>query len=221
MLTYFILAFFACAAVANLVGNWIENHRLCGITKPMLVSLLLLYYLSGGAPGTSVLLICALAASWLGDVLLMLKGTAWFVAGGISFGCAHILLVIAFAQSADLTAVPVWSVILLSAVYVAATGFVVFRVRGSAPGILLSPIGLYLLCNGTMNLFVFIRMLSAPGAGTVLTCVGAVLFFVSDCVLLLVRFRKVGIGRINPNFIIMLTYISGIYLIVQGVLLSG
>lgn len=221
MLTYIILALFACAAVANLVGNWIENRILCTVSKPMLVSLLLLAYLSGGAPGPKVFLICALAASWLGDVLLMLKGTGWFVAGGTSFGCAHILLVIAFSQYAGGVSGPIAAVICLAAVYGAVTGFLIYKIRNEAPRPLLLPMALYLLCNGTMNLFVFLWMLSAPGVGTVLTYVGAVLFFVSDCILIRLRFHKCEENRIKPNFLIMLTYILGMYLITQGVLLAG
>ncbi|MBR6409775.1 MAG: lysoplasmalogenase [Clostridia bacterium] len=219
MLKYLILALFACAATVQLVGNWIRKRILCGITKPMLVSLLLLYYLAGVAPGPDAIFVCALAASWLGDVLLMFKGIGWFIAGGISFASAHVLLVITFARHA--TAVPAAVVVLLGLIYLAATGLVVFLIRNEAPKPLILPMGLYLLCNGVMNLFVLIWLLSAPGPGTALTYAGAVLFFVSDCVLIRVRFRRGDPWRIDQNFIIMTTYTLGMYLITQGVLLTG
>ncbi|MBP5293529.1 MAG: hypothetical protein J6023_05320 [Clostridia bacterium] len=218
-MAYFFLALFAVAAVTHLIGNWVEKKIICVITKPLLVSLLFAYYLTARFPDPGVLLLCALAAAWLGDVLLMPAGLGWFVAGGISFAGAHVLFIIAFAQHA--AAAPVVPVILLSLVYIALTGLVLFLIRNEAPKPLMLPMGLYLICNGVMNIFAFSCLLSAPGIGTALIFAGAVSFFASDCVLVRLRYRKGKSWRVPENFVIMITYILAMFLITQGALLAG
>ena len=58
-------------------------------------------------------------------------------------------------------------------------------------------------------------MLSAPGAGTVLTCVGAVLFFVSDCVLFLMQYDAKK-PRCCNYVAVMATYTSAVLLVTVG-----
>ncbi len=82
MLSYVFLALLAVSSVVHLIGSWIENNKMRMVTKPMLLIFILLYYLAA-APreSRSILLILALATSWLGDVLLMPPGNKWFIMG--------------------------------------------------------------------------------------------------------------------------------------------
>ena len=75
---------------------------------------------------------------------------------------------------------------------------------------------LYLLINGTMNCFAIFRCVSGFSAATLITAIGAALFFVSDTTLFFVRFKKDSI--LKTHFIVMLTYSIGEFMIILGLL---
>ena len=79
-----------------------------------------------------------------------------------------------------------------------------------------APMLLYLLCNGAMNVFALTRLMESPSVWRAVSYVGAILFFLSDCALCLGRFGKPGKRFYKSNFFIMLTYISGVFLITLG-----
>ena len=74
----------------------------------------------------------------------------------------------------------------------------------------------YLLLNGAMNCFAIFRCVSLPSAATLVTAIGAALFFISDSSLFFVRFHKDS--RLKTHFLVMLTYSVGEFLIVLGLL---
>lgn len=86
------------------------------VTKPMLMVLLLVFFLAAG-PKTGAprfLITLALFFSWLGDVFLMNEGTRYFTAGLASFLVAHLFYILYFSglrrkQSPRKT----WNIILL------------------------------------------------------------------------------------------------------------
>ena len=86
MVSYIILALFFAAAALNLAGTKKGREKLFAATKPFLLSLLCLYSVTRTLPTPDLLLSAALLACFLGDVLLMPKGTGWFVAGGLRPG---------------------------------------------------------------------------------------------------------------------------------------
>ena len=59
--------------------------------------------------------------------------------------------------------------------------------------------------------------ISLPCLATAVTFIGAVLFFASDSTLFFVRFKKDGL--LKTHFLVMLTYILGEFLIVEGFIL--
>ena len=75
-----------------------------------------------------------------------------------------------------------------------------------------------LLLNGAMNCFAWFRSMSAGGTAAVITAVGALMFYVSDCSLFFVRFDKNS--RLKTHFLVMLTYSLGELLIVLGLILK-
>ena len=91
-----------------------------------------------------------------------------------------------------------------------------YRLANPFPKPLFYPMLLYLLINGTMNCFALFRLISLPCIATVITCIGAFLFFISDSTLFFVRFKKDG--RIKTHFWVMLTYSIGELLIIIGLL---
>ena len=213
-LAYTFLAAFCVFAAIHLCRCWQGSPR-SAYTKPLLVSLLVLFYAFAG-PSPSPWLLAALAASWLGDVLLMLKGDRWFVAGGISFLISHVLFIFVYLPYIRWEAVPVWAVVPAAAAYAAVSAAVMRAIWGSVPKPMRVPMFLYLAANSTMNVFALMMLLSGPGLGSALAMAGAVLFFTSDCVLFLSRYWTKKDRIPKRGFIIMLTYACGEALITLG-----
>lgn len=213
----FLAAFFAVSAL-HLYASYIADKKLRAKTKPFLLLFLLSWYCcSVDAP--SVLIILALVFSWLGDVLLLPDGRAWFTAGGISFMVSHAFFVGAYSKNVVFSAVPGWVIVLAALVYFTLTFFVFKSLKLHLPKSLFYPMAFYLMINGTMNCFAIFQLISKPCLGTAITFFGATLFFVSDSTLFFVRFKKDG--RLKTHFVVMLTYIIAEFLIVLGLLLIG
>ncbi len=214
----FLAGFLLCAAV-HLVRCW-QGSPKSARTKPALVSLLTLCVVFA-VPQPQPVLIAALAASWLGDVLLMPKGEKWFVAGGVSFLLSHLLFILVYlpyirwAPSLCFAAVPAF------AVYLGVSAAVMRAIRANAPKAMRVPLFLYLAANSVMNVFALMMLCVAPSPGRALAFTGAVLFFASDCILFLSRYWDQKDRVPKRGFLIMLTYISGEALIAFGVLSAG
>jgi uncharacterized membrane protein YhhN len=214
---YVFLILFAFAAVFNLIGAVKKNKIMSEITKPLLLPLLCLYCLFSSLPSPDYLLICAFALCFVGDVLLMIKGDIFFTAGGVSFFFGHVLLIIVFTRYADFKNLPLYAVIPAAALYLGMTAFIMARSRKRVPKPLFIPMTLYLVCNAVMNVFALTRLVTAPSVWSCLSYAGAVLFFLSDCVLFLCRYDDEERKRFYKNdFCVMLTYITGVLLIAVG-----
>lgn len=211
---YVLLIFFFAAAVTHLAAQLLKRRILIGVTKPLLLLTLALYVLLRGQP--DVLLVCALLCCWAGDVLLMFKGNVWFSAGGIFFFAGHVLLCLIFARQIDFADLPLAAVIPAAILYAGAAVAVMLRARRSAPKIMRIPMLLYLLANAAMNVFALTRLIRSPGVWTACSFAGAVLFFVSDCALFLLRCDPGRARFFKNDFFVMLTYISGVLLITLG-----
>ena len=79
----------------------------------------------------------------------------------------------------------------------------------------------YLLCNTAMNVFACMQMITLGKAGAAVSFLGAVLFFISDCTLFLVRYYKKPEIVFRKHFTVMLTYLVGEFLITQGKIMLG
>ncbi len=212
---YAFLAVFIVSTAIHLYASLKKDTKLRNITKPfILLSLLGFYVLT--ASSISVFIILALAFSWLGDVLLMPKGTKWFTAGGIAFMISHAFFIAGYCKDIDFTAIPIWLIVLLGAFFVITVSFIFSKLKPHLPKALFYPMFLYLLINGAMNCFAIFRLISNPTAATITTAIGAALFFISDSSLFFVRFNKES--RMKTHFIVMLTYSIGEFLIVLGLL---
>ena len=207
----------------HLYGSYIKRDSLRAPTKPIILLAILGMYLEwmhmhGADP--SALVVFALLTSWLGDVLLIPKGVKWFTMGGISFWISHFLFIFAYKESGIVfSQINPVLLVLIPLVYFVVVTFLFTKLKKSLPKPLFYPMYFYLLTNGAMNVFAWFRLLS--GSCTVLsgiiTGVGALLFFISDCALFFVRFDKDS--KIKSHFLVMLTYSLGEFLIVLGLML--
>ena len=213
-----LLGLYLIMSVLHLIGSYRDDPVLRRRTKPFLLILLLLFYLvSTSRP--NVLLILALLTSWLGDVLLIPKGHNWFTYGGISFMFSHLFFVLVYLRQISFSSVPLALVLVLMVIYYGIALAVIYALKDTTPKKMVIPMYFYLLCNSTMNIFAFMQMVSTHTPGSIVAYIGAVLFFISDCTLFLVRYYRRPEIVYKKHFTVMLTYLLGELLIVIGILM--
>ena len=215
---FFFLATFITVSVIHLYASLKRNEKLRALTKVFILLFLLGWYCFSTAK-VSEIVILAILFSWLGDMLLIPDGNAWFAAGGIAFGLSHVFFIIAYNINTDLAAVPLWVIILAAAVYLTASVFVFRRLKPHLPKFLFCPMFIYLLVNGTMNCFALYQLVSTPCAAAAITFIGATQFFISDATLFYVSFNENA--KLKTHFAVMLTYIIAEFLIVFGLTMLG
>ena len=212
---YLFLAVFLVSTAIHLYASLKKDTKLRNISKPFILLSLLGFYVTA-ARVISIAIILALIFSWIGDVLLIPKGVKWFTAGGISFMISHAFFIVGYCRDIVFSKIPVFLIVLLSVFFAVTVSFIFSKLKPHLPKALFYPMFLYLLINGTMNCFAIFRCVSVPSVATVITAVGAALFFVSDSSLFFVRFDKDS--KLKTHFLVMLTYSIGEFLIVLGLL---
>ena len=212
---YVFLAVFIIATSIHLYASIKNDQRMRNMTKPLILFALIGFYATA-ARAVSWTVVIALLLSWIGDILLMFRGVKAFIAGGISFGLSHIFFIISYIKDTDFSRVPLLVMIGTLLLFTAAVVLVFSKLTKHLPKGLAVPMFLYLMVNGVMNSFAIFRCVSAPQLGTVLTVIGALLFFISDATLFVVRFNKRSLMK--SHFVVMLTYSIGELLIVLGLI---
>lgn len=220
MLKYVFLALFIAVSAVHLLDSWRDNAERRKYTKPFLLILLTLFYCFA-AKEISWVLVAALLTSWLGDVLLIPKGTKWFVMGGVSFLISHVLFILVYLPKVDAGSILWWALIPAAAVYAAISVTVTVKLKGGIPKPMLAPMILYLLANSTMNVMALAQLMTLKSAGAAIAYAGAICFFASDCTLYLVRYHKNKDLIFKKHFTVMLTYLLGEALITAGMLMIG
>ena len=222
-LRYVFLTLLAVVTVIHLIDSWHDDAKKRCRTKPFLLVLILLYYIFS-TDEISWLLVGALATSWLGDILLMPKGNLWFTLGGISFLFSHLLFINVYLINVvkmSFSGVIWWIIVPAAVIYYGISLMIIRAVKATTPKMMVVPMYLYLLFNSTMNLFSLMQLMVFRSPAAVVAYIGAVLFFVSDCTLYLVRYYKDENLIFKRHFTVMLTYVLGELLITQGVLMLG
>lgn len=220
---FIFLGLLGIATVIHLIDSWKDDAKKRRRTKPFLLIFILLYYIFS-ADKVSAILVAALITSWIGDILLMGHGNKWFTAGGISFMLSHFLFIAVYVLnlfSKPLDGVIWWIVIPVAIIYYTISFLIVRALKPTTPKAMLVPMYIYLLCNSTMNVFSLMQLMSFRSSGAIVAYIGAVLFFISDCTLYLVRYYKNENIIFKRHFTVMLTYVLGELLITQGVLMLG
>lgn len=212
---YVFLAVFVLSTAVHLSASLRQDGRMRNLSKPFILLSLLGFYMLA-ARSVSAVVVLALVFSWLGDILLIPKGVKWFTAGGISFMISHAFFIVGYWKDVYFSRIPAPLIILLAVFFAATVAFLFSRLKPHLPKALFYPMFLYLLINGAMNCFAIFRCVSLPSAATLVTAIGAALFFISDSSLFFVRFHKDS--RLKTHFLVMLTYSVGEFLIVLGLL---
>ena len=214
---YAMLIIFVVMTAIHLYASLKQDKPLRDKTKPfILLSLLGFYVYSVDTIRLTVVL--ALIFSWIGDMFLILKGVKWFAVGGVSFMISHIFFILSYLPNVVFSNINV-SVIIVLAVFFFITVSIIFKnLRPYLPKAIFYPMYLYLLINGAMNCFAIFRFLSNIELASIITVIGAILFFISDCSLFFVRFKKDCL--LKTHFLVMLTYSIGELLIVIGLILG-
>ena len=205
---------FIVDCIIHLYASMKKNRKLRNISKVFILPLLIAIYIT--STNTIIFpLLMALILSWFGDLFLILKGHLFFSFGGVSFGLAHICLMITYCPYIHIEEVKVVIICVVTLIYL---GYVVYYFKQLIkyiPKYLLVPMIMYLLANASMNCFALALFISNPNLITSLVYIGALLFFISDCNLFRVRFK---IEEIQQNhFIVMFAYILAELLIVIGI----
>lgn len=213
---YVFLALFIISSIVHLYGSYINDGKIRAWSKGFILLGLLGWYCCSALSFRWVV-VTAILASWLGDVLLIPKDIKWFTAGGISFMVSHFFFALSYLPNIDFPRLPVWAVIAAGIFYFIMVCLVFRGLRSYLPRGLFYPMFLYLMINGTMNCFALYQFMSIPCAATIITFIGAVLFFTSDSILFYVRFKKDSVWK--NHFLVMLTYIFAEFLIVQGIMM--
>ena len=212
------LLLFLVFSVLHLAYSWQDHRKGRAVTKPFLIALLGLYYaFSAGDPAP--VLLAALFTSWLGDVLLIPKGNKWFIIGGSSFLLSHFLFMAAYVPHIRFGEAPWLWLLPVAAGYVFLSVKVIRAVKDNTPKLMVVPMWLYLLVNSAMNLLALAQLCTARTAGAAVAYAGALLFFLSDCILFLVRYHRNRDLVPRRHFPVMLCYLAGEFLITWGMML--
>ena len=218
MFSYAFLLLFTIFSAIHLMDSWKDDADKRAKTKPFLLFFLTLYYVCTQEK-LNPLLLLALITSWLGDVLLIKKGHKWFTYGGISFMFSHFFFIALYASRIRFSQVNWLIVIPAIPLYCGLSLIVILALKPTTPKNMVVPMYIYLLANSTMNVFALMQLLTIRLPGAVMAYAGAVLFFVSDCTLFLVRYYKNENIVFKKHFTVMLTYLAGEFLITQGTLM--
>ena len=215
-MNFIYLVIFILTTILHLYATYSNNRPFRNVTKGFIIlSLLGFYHTSVSDP--SWFIIIAILLSWIGDILLIPKGKKWFIAGGSSFLISHVFFILGFNELFDIGEVPLYFLIPIACMYVLACILIFMKLKQFLHKILILPMFFYLMVNGAMNCFAWYRMIEGFSVPTLMTVIGAVLFFISDTALFFVDFNKNS--RMRSHFLVMLTYSLGEFLIVLGLIL--
>jgi uncharacterized membrane protein YhhN len=212
------LILFWFVAVAHIAATGIAWRALEVFTKPLILPMLLAYYLSN-ARVRSIGIILALVFSWLGDGLLLVQPAEeiFFMLGLGSFLLAHGFYIFSYRQHCFDTAraggMGTQKVRLAFPVTLAGMGLVV--VLFPSLGAMKIPVVIYALILTAMVVSAIFRLGLTSTTSFWMVVSGAVLFMASDSLLAINKFLEL---LPNASVWIMITYCAAQFLIVEGIL---
>jgi len=192
------------------IYDWDTVHM---YSKPMLMPSLAAYFFFSVEVKSklAILVILALAFSWLGDIMLLFQAfkPLYFMLGLVSFLIAHVIYIVAFSKSSQgfKPKIFTYSTGFLLALY----GLLLILLMWSGLGELKIPVMVYTTVIMLMGISALFR--KADGASKVL--IGAILFITSDSLLALNKFYQ---SFVAAGFWVMLSYLLAQYFIVTGMI---
>jgi uncharacterized membrane protein YhhN len=209
------LILFVLVAAVELTAVTMDMALAQTIAKPLIMITLMTYYISSVSQRNNFFMV-ALVFCWLGDVLLMFQGDEmFFIFGLVAFLSGHVLYVFSYKQMRNPESVSG----LLSTqkfrfsfpVILAGTGLVVVLLPHL--GELKIPVMIYALVLTIMVLQALFRFGFTSKRSFTLIFVGAIFFMISDSALAINKFMH---PLPMASLLIMLTYMSAQFLIVEG-----
>ena len=201
---YWIILFIV-VLFADLIAVYLGKETLRYVTKPLLMPLLVIYFVSAVNFFSSSLkkwIVLALVFSWLGDVFLMFESTnsSFFIFGLVAFLIAHIFYILFYENLIQRENIKknYWLFIPVLIYYA-----LLVNILSPNLGDMKLPVRMY----GVVISYMLIQALQVgrirnrPAA--VLMITGAVLFITSDSILALNKFYK---PFEHAGILIMLTY---------------
>ena len=216
-----ILYLFGIDAILNIIAVVTANETLNYITKPLLM-VLLSWYLYQSAPRNNftVLILFGLLFSIGGDTALMFQEYPnFFTIGLLSFLIAHVCYIIGMYRYTNLKEgllFQKWWLGLPLLVYGSSLVYILWSELGEMriPVIVYSTV-IMLMGLSAINMFGRI-----PQKAAKLLLIGALLFIFSDSIIAINKFRTEGFEIPFPGLVIMVTYITGQFLIAKAVIYS-
>ena len=212
----FLWGFFI-TSLTEILALAFEWHRVHEIAKPLILILLLAYYLVS-VSRRSKLFIIALIFCWAGDVFLLFP--SFFIGGLLSFLIGHVLYILAYRQhqypDTSESLMPTQKVRFSFPIVLAGTGLIV--ILFPSLGELKIPVIIYAIVLMVMVMTSLFRYGRTTSGSFWMVFIGAALFMTSDSLLAINKFYAPF--RFSGIFI-MFPYIIAQYLIVAGILMHN
>ncbi|MFX1600823.1 MAG: lysoplasmalogenase [Promethearchaeota archaeon] len=224
MIEYIFLVIFFIIAIIEGFGEHKDNKKIIYITKPLLMPLLILFYIFGVFEATAAItridwfIVVALIGGCAGDIFLMLKDQdKWFIFGMGAFLVNQIFYIISFFVSiSNITNFNIWGFFLLGPAILLLI-FMVPRFINKTEDMKI-PVLVYLLAILLMHIAAILRFAEFQGLPFILVYVGSISFIFSDATIAVIKWdTEVTHGRL----IIMTTYVMAQFYITLGVLFTA
>lgn len=201
-------------------GEYKDNYKIIYITKPLLMPMLILFYIFGVVETTSItnvdwLIVVALIGGCAGDIFLMHKNEEkWFLFGMGAFLVNQIFYIISFFLSiTDYTTFNPWGLFLLGPAILILV-FTVPRFLNKTEDMKI-PVLVYMGAILLMHIAALIRLSTIQGLASILILIGSISFLFSDSS---IAVNKWAGEFTNARFIIMTTYVMAQFFITLGAL---
>lgn len=216
------LILFIATVIIHLLGIILAIEPVIFWSKPFLMITLALYFYSASSRNVFTRwMMLGLIFSFGGDVALLFQANApiYFILGLASFLIAHLCYAYAMFRFPKYKAGLIvkktwWSIPLL----IYGVGLVTFLWSGL--GEMTVPVVVYSIVIMLMGLSAVNMLGRTAREAAILIIIGALLFILSDSFIALNKFKSAQLSLPNPRLLIMLTYITGQFLIVRGALKS-
>lgn len=223
MIEYIFLVIFFIIAIVEIFAEYKDNKKLEYLTKPLLMPLLILFYIFGVLENTSMLnvdwlIVVALIGGWAGDIFLMLENEEkWFLFGMGAFLINQIFYIISFLLSiTNITNFSTWGLFLLGPAILIIL-FTVPRFIKKTEDMKI-PVIVYMAAILTMHIAALLRLADFSGLPFVLVYIGSISFIYSDAMIAVNKWT----GEFpNARLVIMTTYILAQFSIALGAIFTA
>ncbi|MHA1915989.1 MAG: lysoplasmalogenase [Promethearchaeota archaeon] len=223
MLEYIFLVIFFLVVAVEIFGEIKENQKIIYGTKPLLMPLLILFYIFGVLELASLnqvdwLIMVALIGGWAGDIFLMLEDQdKWFLFGMVAFLVNQIFYIISFLLSiSSYSGFNIWGLFLLAPSLL----ILVFTVPRfiKKTGDMKIPVLVYMAAILLMHITTILRIAEFSGLPFIFIYIGSLSFIFSDSSIAVDKWA----GEFhNARLIIMATYVMAQFYIALGAIFTA